>query len=140
MLAGVNGAGKSSIGGAFLRARPGGDYFNPDERARQILTVDPSLSQAEANSRAWYEGVAALEQAILKRENFSFETTLGGSQTILRLLEQAADEGLDLSIWVCRSRQSRAPHRAAYEGAFRRAVTTFLKSWFASATARAIRT
>ena len=30
VLAGVNGAGKSSIGGAAIRAA-GGEYYNPDE-------------------------------------------------------------------------------------------------------------
>ena len=33
-LAGVNGAGKSSVGGAMIRAS-GADYFNPDEAARE---------------------------------------------------------------------------------------------------------
>ncbi|HBH79151.1 MAG TPA: ZTL protein, partial [Nitrospira sp.] len=35
MLAGVNGAGKSSIGGAAIRQH-GGKYFNPDEAARTL--------------------------------------------------------------------------------------------------------
>lgn len=99
MLAGVNGAGKSSIGGALLRSRAGGDYFNPDERSREILAANPSLSLPEANSQAWHEGVQELEEAIRARENFAFETTLGGSQTILRLLERAASEGFEVYIW-----------------------------------------
>jgi predicted ABC-type ATPase len=36
VLAGVNGAGKSSIGGATFRAS-GADYYNPDEAARELL-------------------------------------------------------------------------------------------------------
>jgi predicted ABC-type ATPase len=35
VLAGVNGAGKSSIGGAMLRAL-GADYYNPDEAAKRF--------------------------------------------------------------------------------------------------------
>lgn len=41
----------------------GGDYFNPDEAARRLLEVDTSLSQREANSRAWREGKRLLERA-----------------------------------------------------------------------------
>ena len=39
VLAGVNGAGKSSIGGAGLREN-GADYFNPDEVARVLMFSD----------------------------------------------------------------------------------------------------
>ena len=51
VIAGVNGAGKSSIGGAAFRAF-GGDYYNPDEAARQLIDVgetrpDPSLNPSE---------------------------------------------------------------------------------------------
>lgn len=99
VLAGTNGAGKSSIGGAFLRAQPGGSYFNPDEYARRIRQLQPELSQEEANSVAWHEGVAQLERAIERRENHAFETTLGASRTILGLLERAASEGFEIYIW-----------------------------------------
>ena len=51
VLAGVNGAGKSSVGGAAIRGF-GGEYFNPDEAARQILRANPGLTQTEANSVA----------------------------------------------------------------------------------------
>ena len=97
VLAGTNGAGKSSIGGAMIR-QAGGDYFNPDEAARRIREADPSLSQAEANSRAWREGKRLLERAIGERKSFSFETTLGG-RTITNLLDQAADAGFEVRIW-----------------------------------------
>jgi hypothetical protein len=39
VLAGTNGAGKSSIAGA--RFRESGGAFNPDEAARRILAADP---------------------------------------------------------------------------------------------------
>ena len=97
VLAGTNGAGKSSIGGAMLR-QAGGDYFNPDEAARRIREADPSLSQAEANSRAWREGKRLLERAIDERKSFAFETTLGG-RTIAALLDRAADLGFEVNIW-----------------------------------------
>jgi len=95
VLAGVNGAGKSSVGGHFLR-QLGGDYFNPDETAAQLVQEGSSVE--EANARAWNEGKKLLEAAIRERTNFTFETTLGGN-TIARLLAQAADEGFDVRIW-----------------------------------------
>ncbi len=97
VLAGTNGAGKSSIGGAAIRVQ-GADYFNPDEAARVIRVVEPGLTQEEANSRAWHEGRRLLERAIEERLDFAFETTLGGN-TIPRLLEQAAARGIDVRVW-----------------------------------------
>lgn len=97
VLAGTNGAGKSSIGGAFLR-RSGGDYFNPDEVARRILAVTPGLTQAEANSQAWMAGIRQLEVAIRTRCDHYFETTLGG-ESITRHLEAALADGLEVRIW-----------------------------------------
>jgi predicted ABC-type ATPase len=97
VLAGVNGAGKSSIAGAAFRAH-GGDYYNPDEAARRLLTDYPGLSQTEANSRAWSAGRALLEQAIAGRLDFALETTLGAS-TIPRLLAQAAAQSIEVRVW-----------------------------------------
>jgi predicted ABC-type ATPase len=97
VLAGTNGAGKSSVGGAMIRAA-GADYFNPDEAARRIAEANPRASIAEANSAAWLEGKRLLERAIAERGNFAFETTLGGS-TITRLLADAIGAGIDVHIW-----------------------------------------
>ena len=96
VLAGVNGAGKSSIGGTRLRD-VGVNYFNPDEAAR-IIRETTGCSLEEANGRAWAEGKQRLEQAIAQRKRFNFETTLGGN-TIPSLLRKAADAGLDVLIW-----------------------------------------
>jgi predicted ABC-type ATPase len=97
VLAGVNGAGKSSIGGAAIRGF-GGEYFNPDEAARQILKANPGLTQADANSVAWQQGRRLLEKAIAGRLDFAFETTLGGS-TIGQLLAAAARRGIEVHVW-----------------------------------------
>jgi len=97
VLAGTNGAGKSSVGGAMIRAS-GADYYNPDEAAREIIEANPGTSITEANSAAWYEGRRLLERAIAERGNFAFETTLGGS-TIVKLLESAIDAGIDVHVW-----------------------------------------
>ncbi|MBI4862192.1 MAG: zeta toxin family protein [Candidatus Riflebacteria bacterium] len=97
VLAGTNGAGKSSIGGATFRSN-GADYFNPDEAARRILEASPGLPMAEANSAAWLQGKRLLERAIVERLDFAFETTLGGT-TITTLLEDAVRAGLEVRIW-----------------------------------------
>jgi len=97
VLAGTNGAGKSSIGGAMLLEK-GVDYFNPDEATRDILGVNPGITQEDANSAAWHEGRRLLERAIVERLDFAFETTLGG-RTITELLERALAEGLEVRIW-----------------------------------------
>jgi len=97
VLAGTNGAGKSSIAGATVRAS-GADYFNPDEAAGRIRDANPGTTQAEANSQAWFEGKRLLERAISEALDFAFETTLGGD-TITRLLEQALDAGIEVRVW-----------------------------------------
>jgi len=66
VLAGVNGAGKSSIGGAAFRAF-GADYYNPDEAARALMGANPGLSQSDANSAAWHRGKRLVEQAMARR-------------------------------------------------------------------------
>lgn len=97
VLAGTNGAGKSSIGGAMLREE-GVEHFDPDDAARLILAANPDATQATVNSAAWHEGRRLLERAIDERLNFAFETTLGG-RTITALLDRASAEGIDVRIW-----------------------------------------
>jgi len=97
VLAGTNGAGKSSIAGAAIAAR-GGEHFNPDAVARDLRKSDPSLSQEDANSQAWYKGKLLLERAIAERIEFVFETTLGGN-TIANLIERAVDSGIEVRVW-----------------------------------------
>ncbi len=97
VLAGVNGAGKSSIGGAAVRVA-GGEYFNPDEAARRIRAEDPTLSIVEANALAWDIGRGLLERAITERLDYAFETTLGGA-TITRTLHAALTAGVEVWIW-----------------------------------------
>jgi predicted ABC-type ATPase len=97
VIAGVNGAGKSSLAGeVFLQS--GTDYYNPDEAARKFLAANSSLTQTEANSAAWYEGVRLLKRAIDERLDFAFETTLGAN-TIPRLLREAAKGGSEVHVW-----------------------------------------
>ena len=103
VLAGVNGAGKSSIGGATIRVS-GADYFNPDEAARKLIAANPGLDQTKANAAAWHQGRRLLERAIRERKDFAFETTLGGS-TMPRLLTEAAGTS-DWPARICTSNAS----------------------------------
>ncbi|MGH9809390.1 MAG: zeta toxin family protein [Terriglobia bacterium] len=101
VLAGCNGAGKSSIGGAALR-QSGGEFFNPDVAAPRIAAANttrkPPLTQPQINGTAWNEGRRLLQRAIDEHADFAFETTLGG-KTMTALLEQAAHAGLAIHIW-----------------------------------------
>lgn len=97
VIAGTNGAGKSSIVGQFMRQR-GGDYFNPDEWAQVLRANDPALSQTDANSLAWLAGRDMLESAIEQGRDHVFETTLGGN-TIPLLISRAAARGHRVVVW-----------------------------------------
>ena len=101
VLAGCNGAGKSSIGGAAL-LESGVRFYNPDEAARRIVAanaqLNPPPTMGEVNAAAWSRGRALLERAIEKHLDFAFETTLGG-QTMTELLERAAGGGLAVHVW-----------------------------------------
>ena len=97
VLAGVNGAGKSSLGGAALR-EAGSDYYNPDEAARSLVAANPGLDQREANSQAWLIGKGLIEKAIANGLDFAFETTLGAN-TIPALLRDAAQQGIEVYVW-----------------------------------------
>jgi predicted ABC-type ATPase len=97
VLAGTNGAGKSSIAGAmFLRA--GVEFFNPDQATRVILARNPGGREGDANSAAWQQGKRLLERAIAERLTFAFETTLGG-KTMTDLLDRALSGGLEVRVW-----------------------------------------
>jgi predicted ABC-type ATPase len=96
VLAGVNGAGKSSVAGELIR-RAGLNYFNPDEAAQQIVQ-ESNCSVEDANSLAWQVGKRKLEEAIRDRVSHAFESTLSGS-TIPGLLVEAARAGFRVMIW-----------------------------------------
>jgi predicted ABC-type ATPase len=96
VIAGVNGAGKSSIQGAAI-VKANAHYYNPDEAAARLM-ADDNLTQVAANSKAWHNGVELLRKAINERLDFSFESTLGAT-TIPGLLRDAANQGFDVRVW-----------------------------------------
>ncbi len=96
VLAGVNGAGKSSLLGTLL-AEDGATWFNPDAFTRQL--VERGWAPDEANAAAWQEGVRRLRAAIADDLDYAFETTLGAN-TIPALLREASARHA-VSIWFC---------------------------------------
>jgi len=97
VLAGVNGAGKSSVGGAFLMQK-NLVWYNPDTFAR-ALVEEHGRTQADANSEAWKEGMLQLDTAIAEKKRFAFETTLGGNTVRQKL--QTACKTHNVRIWYC---------------------------------------
>ena len=97
VLAGVNGAGKSSIGGHLLEQQ-GLTWFNPDTFARELMAAS-GCDQGTANARAWAEGVRRLDEAIERGHSHAFETTLGGRTIAARIA--AAARTHDVMIWFC---------------------------------------
>lgn len=87
VLAGVNGAGKSSVGGAMLHEH-GLTWFNPDAFSRELMARG-GFGKDAADAAAWGYGKARLEAAVADQTDFAFETTLGGS-TMARLIATAA--------------------------------------------------
>jgi predicted ABC-type ATPase len=99
VIAGVNGAGKSSIPGARIEAA-GGQYFNPDVYARKLQQRDPSISLAAANSQAWKMGFEQLKRSIKLDDDYAFETTLGGNSIVQALIE-AGQRGRKIQVFYC---------------------------------------
>jgi predicted ABC-type ATPase len=81
-----------------MLAQVGIEFFNPDRAARRFLSIQPAMSQEDANSAAWHEGRRLLERAIAERQDFAFETTLGGN-TIASLLKLAISRESEVRIW-----------------------------------------
>lgn len=97
VLAGANGAGKSSIGGHLL-AREGLTWFNPDTFARELMAVT-GCDQPSANAQAWQESMRRLEEAFESGSNHAFETTLGGESMTAKIPQ--ATRTHDVLIWFC---------------------------------------
>lgn len=97
VLAGVNGAGKSSVLGREIRESKLGRFFNPDEYARNLRKLNPAMDQSDANILAWERSKKALEDAIANDENYTFETTLGGN-SITNILIAAGSNGTHIRI------------------------------------------
>ena len=97
VLAGVNGAGKSSIGGNIMLRRAGMTWFNPDTYTR--ILVQGGMSAGEANACAWQHGVNLIDRAVVAGLSHAFETTLGGSTMTQKIA--AAARTHDVLVWFC---------------------------------------
>lgn len=97
VLAGVNGAGKSSIGGNIMLRRAGLTWFNPDTYTR--ILAQGGMSAGEANACAWQHGVNLIDRAVAAGLSHAFETTLGGSTMTQKIA--AAARTHDVLVWFC---------------------------------------
>lgn len=97
VLAGVNGAGKSSLGGHLL-TRQGLTWFNPDTYARELVAAGLAAPE-EASGLAWTEGLRRLDEALALGRHHAFETTLGGTTIAQRLRD--ATRTHDVLMWFC---------------------------------------
>lgn len=97
VLAGVNGAGKSSVGGHLLQ-QAGLAWFNPDTFARELKAAT-GCDQTAANAAAWQEGMRRLDEAVANGTTYAFETTLGGRTVPARI--KAASATHDVLMWFC---------------------------------------
>lgn len=95
VLAGTNGAGKSTAGHREL-TQAGLTWFNPDTFTRELIEAT-GAPLAEANAAAWQEGLRQLEAAIANGIDHAFETTLGGNTIAAKLREAATTH--DLLMW-----------------------------------------
>lgn len=98
VLAGVNGAGKSSVLGSILYDADI-EFFNPDFFARKLIESDSSYTLEEANGEAWSYGFSKLKQSIDAGISFAFETTLGGNSICAKLIE--ASDTHDVKVFYC---------------------------------------
>jgi predicted ABC-type ATPase len=97
VLAGVNGAGKSSLGGDVMLRQAALSWFNPDAYARILVTG--GVPQTQANARALQHGVDLLDQAVAAGHSHAFETTLGGETMAQKIAAAAATH--DVLMWFC---------------------------------------
>ncbi len=89
VVAGTNGAGKSTVINELLRDR-GVEVLNPDQVAK--VEIDQGVPVADANSRAWHATVDKLQEIRDAGGTFAFETTLGG-RTITALISEIVERG-----------------------------------------------
>lgn len=97
VLAGVNGAGKSSIGGHLLQ-QAGLNWFDPDAFARELVAAT-GCESVHANAVAWQEGVRRIDAAIAEGRTHAFEATLGGRSIAAKI--KAAMPTHDVLMWFC---------------------------------------
>jgi len=102
VLAGVNGAGKSSALSKWVQDQSAPfiktgrfDWFDPDRFARELVT-STGMELARANGVAWNEGLRRLREAIAQRQSHAFETTLGGNTLREELIRAAASHDIHM--------------------------------------------
>lgn len=81
IIAGPNGAGKSTI---FSLIELPGEFINADDIARRLNPENPD----QASFQAGREAIRVLDEKLLDRSDFCYETTLSSRQS-LKVIQQA---------------------------------------------------
>jgi len=90
ILGGANGSGKSTI---YRKLHLEGEFVNADLVARQIAPEHPEAASEAAGRRV----IQRLNQLLIARESFVYETTLSSYQSV-RLMERARDSGYNVNL------------------------------------------
>ena len=94
LIAGCNGAGKTTFASEFLPKEVKClRFFNADEIARGLSPLDPSAGAIKA-ARLLLEGV---RESIFRRETFALESTLSG-RTYLGIFKSARKLGYEIEL------------------------------------------
>ncbi len=94
LIAGCNGAGKTTFANQFLPHEVKClRFLNPDEIARGLSPLKPSLSAGPAGRLM----LSQIEDCLRRRETFAMESTLSG-KTYIRFFQRARHLGYDIEL------------------------------------------
>ncbi len=94
VLAGTNGAGKSTITSVFLQHLYLGEVIDADAIAKEINPASPE----KANWAAGREVIKRVEKCIHTQRGFSVETTLAGGNAV-RQMQTAKNHGFEITLY-----------------------------------------
>jgi len=97
VLAGTNGAGKSSVGGAIFRER-GAEYFDPDEAALRIRFAHPGMTQGRSQQRCLAPGETIAGTRNHRTTGFRFRDD-ARRKSITALLDRALSDKIEVRVW-----------------------------------------
>jgi predicted ABC-type ATPase len=115
LIAGCNGAGKTTFAKEFLPGIGVIRFLNADEIARGLSPLDPSVVAFKAGRLLLSE----LRELIDRQETFALESTLSG-RTYLKIFEEAKQHGYAIAlhyVWIPDVREAiRRVHQRVIEG------------------------
>jgi predicted ABC-type ATPase len=98
VIAGCNGAGKTTFAKEFLPSIGVAHFLNADEIARGLSPLKPEAAAFKARRLL----LSDLNELIVRRETFALESTLSG-RTYLKIFEEAKLHGYEIElhcVWI----------------------------------------